>query len=217
VSTIGNATFLWFVYVLNFLDRQLLSILAKPIQDSLHITDGQLGLIGGLYFAFFYCFIAIPVGWLADRTNRVAVLSLACGDLERGDHGLRAGGQPIPAARRGAHAGRLRRGRRRAALLCDHHRLPSRRARAGMALGIYNLGPPIGAALGIAFGASIAAAFSWRDAFIIIGVVGIVGAAGPFIVREPKRGGLDAVGGATAAEKGQLLVARCGCSSRIPC
>src|SRR5262249_9450813 len=70
---------LWFVYVLNFLDRQLLSILAKPIQDTLHITDGQLGLIGGLYFAFFYCFIAIPVGWLADKTSRVAVLSLACG------------------------------------------------------------------------------------------------------------------------------------------
>src|SRR3954470_10523318 len=66
------------VYVLNFLDRQLLAILAKPIQDSLHITDGQLGRIGGLYFAFFYCFIAIPVGWLADKTNRVTIVSLAC-------------------------------------------------------------------------------------------------------------------------------------------
>src|SRR5580765_4080579 len=65
---------LCFVYVLNFLDRQLLSILAKPIQDSLHVTDGQLGLIGGLYFAIFYCFIAVPVGWLADKTNRVWVL-----------------------------------------------------------------------------------------------------------------------------------------------
>jgi MFS family permease len=69
---------LCFVYVLNFLDRQLLSILAKPIQDSLHVTDGQLGLIGGLYFAVFYCFIAVPVGWFADRTDRVTVLSLAC-------------------------------------------------------------------------------------------------------------------------------------------
>src|SRR5678816_4371974 len=69
---------LCFAYVLNFLDRQLLSILAKPIQDSLHVTDGQLGLIGGLYFAFFYCFIAVPVGWFADRTNRVTVLAMAC-------------------------------------------------------------------------------------------------------------------------------------------
>jgi sugar phosphate permease len=51
----GVLAVLCFVYVLNFLDRQLLSILAKPIQDSLHVTDGQLGLIGGLYFAFFYC------------------------------------------------------------------------------------------------------------------------------------------------------------------
>ena len=66
----GVLTLLTFVYVLNFLDRQLLSILAKPIQDSLHISDGQLGLISGLYFALFYCFIALPVGWLADRTNR---------------------------------------------------------------------------------------------------------------------------------------------------
>src|SRR5690606_1394488 len=70
---------LCFVYVLNFLDRQLLSILAKPIQDDLGVTDGQLGLIGGLYFAMFYCVLAIPVGWLADRTNRVRVLALACG------------------------------------------------------------------------------------------------------------------------------------------
>ena len=58
------------VYVLNFLSRQLPGILAKPIQDSLHLTDGQLGRIGGLYFALFYCCISIPVGWLADKTNR---------------------------------------------------------------------------------------------------------------------------------------------------
>ena len=69
---------LCFVYVINFLDRQLLSILAKPIQDEIGVTDGQLGRIGGLYFALFYCVLAIPVGWLADRTNRVKVLSFAC-------------------------------------------------------------------------------------------------------------------------------------------
>ena len=63
--------------MLNFLDRQLLSILAKPIQDELGVTDGQLGLITGLYFALFYCILAIPIGWLADRTNRVRILSLA--------------------------------------------------------------------------------------------------------------------------------------------
>src|SRR5450755_3699581 len=66
------------VYALNFLDRQLLSILAKPIQDDLGVTDGQIGRISGFYFALFYCVIALPVGWLADRTNRVRVLAFAC-------------------------------------------------------------------------------------------------------------------------------------------
>src|SRR6476660_9313347 len=74
----GVLAILCFVYVLNFLDRQLLSILAKPIQDELGVTDGQLGLISGLYFALFYCLLAIPVAWLADRSNRVRILALAC-------------------------------------------------------------------------------------------------------------------------------------------
>jgi sugar phosphate permease len=71
------------VYVLNFLSRQLPGILAKPIQDSLHLSDGQLGRIGGLYFALFYCCISIPVGWLADRTSRSKVLAVGCVAAER--------------------------------------------------------------------------------------------------------------------------------------
>lgn len=66
------------------------------------------------------------------------------------------------------------------------------RGRRGTALGIYNLGPPIGMALGVAFGASIAAAYNWRDAFIILGSVGLLAALLVLlIVREPRRGGLD--------------------------
>jgi predicted MFS family arabinose efflux permease len=65
--------------------------------------------------------------------------------------------------------------------------------RRGTALGLFNLGPPVGQALGVAFGASIAAAYDWRSAFIALGVVGIVTAVVVFVVvREPKRGGLDA-------------------------
>jgi predicted MFS family arabinose efflux permease len=75
--------------------------------------------------------------------------------------------------------------------------------RRGTALGIFNLGPPIGAALGIAFGASIAAAYSWRAAFIALGSVGVFAALVVIlIVREPPRGGLDRVaasGHATAS------------------
>ena len=138
---------LCFVYVLNFLDRQLLSILAKPIQDDLGVTDGQLGRISGLYFALFYCLIAIPVGWLADRTNRVRVLSFACALWSAATVGLRLR-RELSAARAGAHDRRRRRGGRRAAVLRDHLRLLPAGHGAARRSGIFNLGPPIGAGAG---------------------------------------------------------------------
>ncbi len=181
---------LWFVYVLNFLDRQLLAILAKPIQDSLGVTDSQLGLIGGFYFACFYCFIAIPVGWLADKTNRVWILSLACGIWSAATVacGLSANYGQLVIARMTVGFGEAGGVPPSYAIISDY--FPS--GKRGTALGLYNLGPPVGAALGIAFGAAIAAAFNWRYAFIALGSIGILTALVLVVlVREPKRGGLD--------------------------
>jgi predicted MFS family arabinose efflux permease len=196
------------VYVLNFLDRSLLGIPAKPIQDELHITDGQLGRIGGLYFALFYCFIAIPVGWLADRTNRVTILSLACGiwSAATAACGLAGSYGQLVAARMAVGFGEAGGVPPSYAIITDSFP-PGRR---GIAFGIYNLGPPIGAALGIAFGASIAAAFDWRDAFLAIGAIGLVAAiAVRLIVREPPRGAFDAPGAAaTTAGAGFWATAR---------
>jgi MFS family permease len=189
------------VYVLNFLDRQLLGILAKPIQDSLHITDGQLGLMSGLFFAMFYCFIAIPVGWLADRTNRVTVLTLACAIWSGATMacGFAATYPQLVAARMTVGFGEAGGVPPSYALISDYY--PT--GRRATALGIYNLGPPIGAALGVAFGASIAAAFNWRTAFIAVGAIGVVAAiAVKFIVREPTRGALDGRATATATRAG---------------
>ncbi|MDO8379294.1 MFS transporter [Phenylobacterium sp.] len=181
---------LCFVYVLNFLDRQLLSILAKPIQDELGVTDGQLGLISGLYFALFYCLISIPVGWLADRTNRVRVLVVACGLWSAATMGcgLSANYPQLVLARMTVGVGEAGGVPPSYAIISDYFP-PGRR---GTALGLFNLGPPIGQALGVAFGAAIAAAYSWRAAFIILGAVGIVAALVVLLgVREPVRGGLD--------------------------
>jgi MFS family permease len=191
---------LTFVYVLNFLDRQLLGILAKPIQDSLHITDGQLGLIGGLYFALFYCFIAIPVGFLADRANRVTILSLACAIWSGATTacGLAATYPQLVVARMTVGFGEAGGVPPSYALITDSFP-PGRR---GIAFGIYNLGPPIGAALGIAFGASIAALFDWRHAFVAIGIVGIVTAILiKLLLREPARGATDAAAPAGTGSK----------------
>jgi predicted MFS family arabinose efflux permease len=178
------------VYVLNFLCRQLPAILAKPIQDTLHLSDGQFGLVTGFYFAIFYTFISIPIGYLADKTSRSKVLACACAIWSGATMACgfavsyvqfavsymtvgfgEAGGVPPSYA-----------------IITDYFP-PGRR---GTALGLYNLGLPIGAALAIAFGASIASAFSWQVAFRGLGAVGILAVVGILlIVKEPKRGGLD--------------------------
>ena len=181
---------LCFIYVLNFLDRQLLAILAKPIQDTLHVSDSQLGLIGGLYFAMFYCFIAIPVGWLADNTNRVKLLAFACALWSAATVacGLARTYPQLAIARMTVGVGEAGGVPPSYAIISDCFP-PGRR---GTALGIYNLGPPIGTALGIAFGASIAAAYNWRYAFIVLGTIGVITSL-IFVltVREPVRGALD--------------------------
>ena len=191
--------FLCFVYVLNFLDRQLLSILAKPIQDELGVSDGQLGLISGLYFALFYCLLAIPVGWLADRSNRVRVLSLACALWSAATVacGLSSNYPQLAAARMSVGVGEAGGVPPSYAIISDYFPPGTR----GTALGLFNFGPPIGQALGVAFGASIAAAYSWRSAFLWLGAVGIVTALAVWVfVREPRRGALDvSVGGVPVA------------------
>lgn len=184
---------LCFVYVLNFLDRQLVSILAKPIQDGLNITDSQLGRITGLYFALFYCFIAIPVGWLADRTNRVKVLSVACAlwSAATAACGLAGTYGQLVAARMAVGVGEAGGVPPSYAIISDY--FP--RERRGTALAIFNLGPPLGSALGVAFGASLAAAFDWRVPFLVIGAVGVIAAiAVLLLVAEPRRGAHDAPG-----------------------
>ena len=180
------------VYVLNFLSRQLPGILAKPIQDSLHISDGQLGRIGGLYFALFYCCISIPVGWLADKTNRSKVLAVACAIWSAATMccGGAASYFQFAIAYMTVGFGEAGGVPPSYSIISDYFP-PGKR---GKALGLYNIGPPVGSALGIAFGASIAAAFSWRYAFVFLGCVGVFAAiAIPFLVPEPRRGGLDGV------------------------
>ena len=188
------------VYVCNFLSRQLPSILAKPIQDTLHVSDGQIGRMGGLYFALFYCCISIPVGWLADRTNRSRVLAAACAIWSAATMccGVTVTWPQFVTAYMTVGFGEAGGVPPSYSIISDYFP-PGRR---GTALGLFNIGPPIGAALGIAFGASIAAAFSWRYAFFCLGAAGLFAVIGVLLlVEEPRRGGLDGVANRTAAGK----------------
>ncbi len=188
------------VYVLNFLSRQLPGILAKPIQDSLHVSDGQLGRIGGLYFALFYCCVSIPVGWLADKTNRSKVLAVACAVWSAATMACGGAASYLQFAIAYMTVGFGEAGGvpPSYSIISDYFP-PGHRGRA---LGLYNIGPPIGAALGIAFGASIAAAFSWRYAFVVLGSVGLLAGVGVLVlVPEPRRGGLDRIADQSPAYK----------------
>ncbi|WNO53753.1 spinster family MFS transporter [Stakelama saccharophila] len=178
------------VYVLNFLDRQLLSILAKPIQDDLGLSDGQLGRLGGLYFALFYCVLGVPVAWLADRGNRVRVLMMACALWSAATIacGMAQTYPQLVLARMSVGIGEAGGVPPSYSIISDYFRANRR----GTALGLFNLGPPIGQSLGVAFGAKIAAVYDWRLAFIVLGGAGLMAAmaVGTF-VREPKRGATD--------------------------
>lgn len=186
-TTLGVLTLL---YVLNFVDRQLPSILAKPIQDELGLTDGQLGLLGGLYFALFYGVLSIPVAWLADRANRVRVVAVACTlwSVATIACGLSRGYGELAVARLSVGIGEAGGVPPSYSILSDL--FPAERR--ATALAVYNLGPPIGQMLGVAGGAALAASGGWRHAFIVVGAIGIVMALVAFIaIREPKRGALD--------------------------
>jgi predicted MFS family arabinose efflux permease len=192
---------LCFVYVLNFLSRQLPAILAKPIQDTLHLSDGKIGLVSGLYFALFYCFISIPVGWLADKTNRSIVLTAACAIWSAATMccGLAASYPQFVAAYMTVGFGEAGGVPPSYSIISDY--FPT--GRRGTALGIYNLGPAVGATLGIAFGAFIAATFSWRYAFLFLGGAGLCVSLGvPLLVPEPRRGALDRIADPVAKKIG---------------
>src|SRR5690242_13186916 len=66
------------VGTVNFVDRQILSVLAEPIRQELHLSDTQLGLLTGLSFALFYAVMGVPAAMLADRVHRVRLVAAAC-------------------------------------------------------------------------------------------------------------------------------------------
>jgi predicted MFS family arabinose efflux permease len=179
------------VYTFNFIDRIVLGILVTPIKLELHLTDTELGFLGGTAFALFYTALGVPIGWLADRVNRVWIMAgaLACWSAFTAGSGLAHSFLQLFVARLGVGVGEAGGVAPAYSLISDYFQ-PNQRARA---LGFYSLGIPVGSALGLLFGGYLAVAVSWRAAFIVLGIAGILLA--PLLIvtlREPKRGQLDA-------------------------
>lgn len=174
------------VYTFNFVDRQILGILAGPIKAELGLSDTQLGVLGGIAFAALYSTLAVPLALLADRTSRTWVItgSLAVWSGFTALCGMATSFWQLFAARLGVGVGEAGGVAPSYALIADYFP-PRERARA---LAVYSLGIPLGAALGVMFGGYIAARVDWRTAFIAVGLAGVVIAPlFRLIVREPDR------------------------------
>lgn len=194
------------VYTFNFLDRQIIGILAIPIKAELHLSDKQLGLMGGLAFAVFYTLLGIPIAWLADRKNRVWIMTIAltAWSLMTAVCGLAQNFTQLFFARLGVGVGEAGGVAPAYSLIADYF-APSKRSRA---LAIYSFGIPIGSALGILAGGVLASVLDWRAAFILVGLSGLaIAPVFRLTLREPPRGGLDA-GGATSEPARVIDVAR---------
>ena len=182
------------VYGFNFIDRQIVGILAPYIQADLGLTNTQLGLLIGLAFAAFYTVMGIPLAYLADRMNRVTLLSVALA-VWSGFTALTGYAQNfthIALARVGVGIGEAGGSPPSHSMISD---LYAKDERAG-ALGVYSLGIPLGIMSAYFFTAALLGSdpstVNWRRIFIILGVTGIVLAViVRLVVREPQRGAME--------------------------
>lgn len=182
----GALALLTLVYVFNFLDRQILNILAELIKHDLNLTDTQLGIVTGLAFALFYSLLGLPIARYAERGDRPRLIAaalaiwsaftIACGMASNFAHLL--------IARLGVGIGE-------AGGVPPSHSLISEftsRERRAATLAIYSVGLPLGSFIGLSFGGWAGDHLGWRLAFILAGLPGLLLAAVCYAyLREPRR------------------------------
>ena len=177
-------------YVVNFVDRSILSILLEPIKHDLELSDGELGLLGGLAFAMFYATLGIPIAALADRWSRVKVLaiSMVIWSAMTALCGLAGGFISLLLARIGVGVGEAGASPPSHSLISDYFPVETR----ATALSIYTLGVPVGSMIGNYLGGVGAEEFGWRMTFFLVGAPGILVALLIWAtLREPPRGMSD--------------------------
>ena len=182
------------VYGFNFIDRQIVGILAPFIQADLDLTNTQLGLLIGLAFAVLYTTVAIPIAWLADRYSRVNILSIALATWSAFTAltGMANNFIQIAIARMGVGIGEAGGSPPSHSIISDMY---SKEERAG-ALGIYSLGIPLGIMAAYFATAALLGAsteeVNWRRIFIILGLTGIALALlVKIFLKEPIRGTME--------------------------
>ena len=181
---------LMMTYVFSYMDRYIMSILLEDVKAEFGFSDLQLGMLSGLAFALLYSTLGIPIARLADRSNRVRIISIAVSvwSIFTALCGAATGFWTLFLARLGVGVGEA------GGLAPAHSTLADyfKKEELSRALAVYGLGPSLGAVAGLMIGGAIADAFGWRAAFIAVGLPGVLLAALTYLtVREPKRGAMD--------------------------
>ncbi|MDX2234374.1 MAG: MFS transporter [Hyphomonadaceae bacterium] len=188
------------VYTFNFIDRTVISIVQEPIKQEFGLSDLQLGLLGGPAFALLYTLLGIPIARLAERHNRMTILSvcLAVWSGFTALCGVAGNYLQLFAARVGVSVGEAGCTPPAQSVIADY--FPA--DRRATALSVYSLGVPIGSMIAAVGGGWIATEVGWRQAFILLGLPGILLALlVKASVREPPRAG----SAATAPGFGETL------------
>ncbi len=174
------------VYTFNFIDRVVIGIIQEPIKAEFGLTDFELGLLGGPAFAILYTFLGIPIARLAERTNRMTLLAICLGlwSAMTAACGFAANYTALLLARVGVSIGEAGCTPPANSVISDYFP-PERRATA---LSIYALGIPVGSMIAAVGGGWIATEVGWREAFIWLGVPGVLLAViVKLTVKEPPR------------------------------
>lgn len=176
------------VYIFNFLDRQIVNILAEPIRKDLDLSDTQIGLMTGLAFALFYTFLGLPIARVADRptTNRGWLIAgaLAVWSGMTALCGLAQNFAQLLLARIGVGVGEAGCTPAAHSLIAD--RVPANKRASAMAF--YALGIPAGSLLGMVIGGYLADEIGWRTAFLLVGAPGVLLALVVVaLIRDPPR------------------------------
>jgi MFS family permease len=188
------------IYTLNFLDRQVINILAEPIKQDLQLADWQLGMMTGLAFALFYTVLMLPIARLAERGHRPWIIASATAiwSLFTILCGMSQTFLQLFLARIGVGIGEAGCSPPAHSLISDY--VP--KSMRSSALAFYSIGTPLGSLLGMVMGGLAADAFGWRTAFLIAGAPGLIMACVAAItlveprVKKPTVGESPSVGAA---------------------
>ena len=208
-------------YIISFVDRQILGLLAELIKRDLDISDVQMSWLMGLSFAIFYATLGIPIGWLADRRSRRTIIAagIAIWCLMTAASGFARQYWQLFLARVGVGVGEATLTPAALSLIMDYPR-----NQVGRAIGFYTMGISLGMGVAYIVGGKVIGLVSnapdlvlpvvgqlraWQTSFLVVGIPGLFLAALMLTVREPeRRGRIKGGAGITVAEAVRFLTTR---------